>query len=286
MECIPLENGVLRLLIAKSFGPRIFGLSLNGGPNLLADLPDLVTIRPDGKPYHFYGGHRLWRSPEHAILSYELEDDPVEIIPLENGLKLTKPVDVESEVGKSIQIMLSPKPFQVIITHQLKNYGEHPVQCAPWAITQFRPGGVAILPMNNVDTGFLPNQNLVLWPYTNLADRHLQLRRFHIRVNANMGSPFKIGFANPVGWLAYWLEGTLFVKSADYNPQAYYPDFGCSSECYCNKCFLELETLAPLTWIYPAASVTHTETWSLYPDVPKPESDQAVQKIIDELGLE
>ena len=285
MECIPLENGKLRLEIAQSIGPRILSLNLDGGPNLLAELPDFVTLRPDGKAYAFYGGHRLWLSPEDAILSYGLEDEPVEIIPIENGLKITKPTEVDTGIEKAIQVVLPEQSPKVIITHQLKNCGATPVECAPWAITQFRTGGIAILPMNDADTGFLPNRNLVLWPYTDLGNRNIQLGRQYLMVNAAMESPFKIGFANPLGWLAYWLEGTLFVKSAGYEPKATYPDYGSSSECYCNAQFLELETLGPLQEIQPGASIQHIEIWQLFHVPARPENESAVQQLVEKLGL-
>jgi len=58
-DCIHLENDSLRLAVARSIGPRILGLSLQDGPNMLAELPDFVTDRLDGKAYHFYGGTAL-----------------------------------------------------------------------------------------------------------------------------------------------------------------------------------------------------------------------------------
>ena len=100
-----------------------------------------------------------------------------------------------------------------------------------------------------------------------------------------MGSPFKVGFANPVGWLAYWLEGVLFVKYVGYELQASYPDYGCSSECYTNSQFLELETLGPLQVIQPGDSIQHVETWRLF-DVPaRPESEADVNRLAKQLGL-
>jgi hypothetical protein len=285
VDTVPLENRRLRLEIARSIGPRILSLNLDGGPNLLAELPDVVTHRPDGKAYAFYGGHRLWLSPEDAILSYGLDDRPVEILPIENGLKITKPTEVETGIEKTIQVVLPDQSPKVIITHQLKNCGSTPVRCAPWAITQFRTGGTAILPMNDADTGFLPNRNLVLWPYTDLGNRNIQLGRQYLMVNASMESPFKIGFANPVGWLAYWLEGALFVKYAGYNPQTVYPDFGCSSECYCNDQFVELETLDPLQEIQPGGSIHHVETWQLFHVAARPKNDLDVQLLIEQLGM-
>jgi len=284
-DCIHLENDSLRLAVARSIGPRILGLSLQDGPNMLAELPDFVTDRLDGKAYHFYGGHRLWRSPEDLILSYCLDDIPVEITSIQNGLKITKPTEVDSGIEKSIQLVLPDNKARAIITHQLKNCNPNPIKCAPWAITQFRTGGTAILPLNEADTGFLPNRNLVLWPYTNLADRNLQLGRGCILVKAEMASPFKVGFANPVGWLAYWLKDILFVKYAEYDSQASYPDYGSSSECYINSQFLELETLGPLQEIQPGDSIQHVETWQLFHAPDRPENEADVKRLVEQLLL-
>jgi hypothetical protein len=283
--CITLENKSLHLEIARSIGPRILGLSLQGGSNLLAELPDSVTNRPDGKVYHFYGGHRLWLSPEDPILSYDLDNGPVEVIPVENGLRIVKPVEVDSGIEKTIQVVLPDDKPRVIITHQLKNCGSNTIKCAPWAVTQFRVGGTAVLPMNDANTGFLPNRNLVLWPYTDLADQNIQLGRHYLLVNASMESPFKIGFANPVGWLAYWLENILFVKYAIYDSQASYPDYGCSSECYCNAQFMELETLGTLQDIQPGNSIQHIETWQLFHAPTRPENEYDVKRLVEQLGV-
>jgi hypothetical protein len=284
-DIIPLENEKLRLEIARSIGPRILGLSFEGSSNLLAELPDHTALRPDGKTYHFYGGHRIWISPEDAVLSYDLEDSPVEILPVELGVKIKKQADTDSGIEKSIQVVLPDRSAKVVITHELKNCNSVSIKCAPWAITQLRPGGVAVLPMNDIDTGLLPNQNLVLWPYTDLANRNVRLGRRFLLLNAFMESPFKVGFANSKTWLAYWLEGILFVKSASYEPQAVYPDFGCSSECYCNDRFIELETLGPIQEIQPGDSIQHVETWQLFHIPARPENEQEVQQIFTQLDL-
>jgi hypothetical protein len=284
-DYIPLQNENMQLKIARSIGPRILWLSFKNEPNLLAELPGVTTLRPDGKTYAFYGGHRLWLSPEDPILSYSLDDRPVEIIQSENGLKITKPAEADTGIEKTIQVVLPDQSPKVMITHQLKNCSPVPVKCAAWAITQLRTGGSAILPMNDADTGFLPNRNLTLWSYTNLENRNIHLGRRFLLVNAAMRAPFKIGFANTVGWLAYWLEDTLFVKSSEYNPQAVYPDFGCSSECYCNDQFIELETLSPLQDIQPGDSIQHIETWDLHRAPKRPRTEDDIQRLIEKMGL-
>jgi hypothetical protein len=285
-DCICLENQAVSLLVTQSVGPRILSLCSNGGDNLFAELPDFVTVRPDGKAYHFYGGHRLWHAPEDMPRTYALDDEPVDVLPTQDSLLVTQPVEIQTGIEKSIQISLVEDKPQIIVRHQLTNHGLWPVECAPWAITQFKTGGVAILPQPQEQTEFLPNRSLVLWPYTDFKSPQICWGNRFILVRAQMQSAFKLGFPNPRGWLAYWLNGTLFVKRAAYDPQARYYDFGSSSECYCNHRFIELETLAPAATIAPQKSVSHTETWELYNDIPYPENEDAAQAIIDHLGLE
>jgi len=286
-DCVPLENAVLNLLVTQSVGPRIISLRFNGGDNLFAELPDFVAERPDGKIFHFYGGHRLWHAPENMPRTYFPDDEPVEIIPNQTGLSITSRVEDESNIEKAIQISLVEDKPQVIVCHTLTNRGPWPVECAPWTITQFKPGGVAILPQSQERTDVLPNRLLALWPYTDLDSPQVCWGNRYILVRAEMASPFKIGFPNPRGWLAYWLDGTLLViKRAVFDAQAEYYDFGSSSECYCNDRFLELETLTPRDKLVPGESVTHTETWELYADVAFPKDEDATQVIVDRLGLE
>ena len=284
-ECYTLENKMLKLLISSSVGPRILFLGFVDGENLLAELPDFVTDCRGTGIFRFYGGHRLWHAPEEPSRTYLPDDSPVEIAPLDNGVVVTQNTEIQTGLQKSLEIYLSDGTAQVVITHHLTNHGLWPVTCAPWAITQLKTGGMAILPQTREDTGVLPNRSLVLWPYTNMTNPNVQWGSNYILVNANMDAPFKVGFPNPRGWLAYWLNGTLFVKYAEYKAQADYFDFGSSSECYCNNRFLELETLAPIGTIAPGATVSHIELWNLYKGIERPRDEKGVQLIVEKLGL-
>jgi len=286
-ECYMLANQTLKLLVTRSVGPRILFLGFVEGENLLAELPDFVTDCPGSGVFHFYGGHRLWHAPEEPSRTYLPDDFPVEIAPLENGVVVTQNTEIQTGLQKSLEIYLSDgRTAQVVITHRLTNHGLWPVTCAPWAITQLKPGGMAILPQTPEDTGVLPNRSLVLWPYTNMTNPNVQWGSNYILVNADMDAPFKVGFPNPRGWLAYWLNETLFVKYAEYKAQADYFDFGSSSECYCNQSFLELETLGPIGTIAPGASVSHVELWNLYKGIERPRDENAVQFLVEKLGLQ
>jgi hypothetical protein len=161
-----------------------------------------------------------------------------------------------------------------------------PVELAAWAITQFKPDGLAILPQSQANTGLLPNRQLTFWPYARLDSPHLQLGNRFIFVHARMqDEAFKMGWPNPTGWLGYWIEQTLFIKRAAYQPDAVYYDYGSSSECYCDGRFLELETVGPRTTLKPGGTVTHRETWHLYPDVSLVAEETAVADQLARLDI-
>jgi len=283
LDCVELTNGTISILVTQSVGPRVISLKIDDGENIFAELPDVTLDCPGRGDFHLYGGHRLWHAPEDPRRTYLPDDDPVEITPYENGLKVIKKPENETGIQKEIEIQLAGEN-SISVTHTLTNAGFWPVTCAPWAITQVKPGGVAILPQNQElwdQNPTLPNRPLVLWPYTDINSPHIEWGNQAILIRADMVvGHLKIGFPNPRGWLAYWRSGTLYVKRAAFDSQAEYYDFGSSSECYCKDVFLELETLGPKTTLRPGESTRHSETWELYSGIRWPENlDDLVQLI-------
>ena len=285
-DCLSLENAKLKLLITKSVGPRILSLRFSDSENLFAELPDVSIDCPGSGALHLYGGHRLWHAPEEPSRTYLPDDSPVKITPVENGCMVTQAVEPKTGLQKSMEIRLQGDEPRVVITHRLSNQGLWPVTSAPWAITQLKSGGVAILPQSREETGVLPNRSLALWPYTDPSNPNVTWGQNYILLRANMETAFKVGFSNPRGWIAYWLNGTLFVKRAKYEAQFPYFDFGSSSECYCNDRFIELETLAPISTMNPGTSVTHVETWELYGKMDCPRDEKDAQSLVEKLKLE
>ena len=102
---------------------------------------------------------------------------------------------------KSLRVELAGDLPKVTISQTLTNHNARAGQCAPWAITQFKPGGVAILPLNRTDSAMLPNCSLAIWSHTDLSGTCLHWGREHPRILAKMTSFFMIGFPNPRGWL-------------------------------------------------------------------------------------
>src|SRR5689334_1733535 len=245
---------------------RISGLVPFGKTDMLVDLGDAFVPTAYGD-YYFRGGHRLWHSPEAMPRTY-IPDTPVTITDLSDGVVLETQTEQGTGIRKRIEIRLAAdKPF-VTLTHTLINDGLWPVELAPWAISQFRLGGTAILPLpvGNADpAGLLHNRQFSLWPYARINDPRLKLDDKFVLFKADaLLPPFKIGYFNSHGWIAYWLDGILFRKTCIVNAELSHPDNNCNSEMYCNDKFVELESLGPLTRLSPGASVQHMETWDIF----------------------
>ncbi|NQS92114.1 MAG: hypothetical protein HQ574_06850 [Chloroflexi bacterium] len=286
LDCFRVDNGLLSLWVTREVGPRILGLSLEGGENLLAVLPDSKIEVQDADDYSLRGGHRLWYGPEKPETTYIADDQPVEILLLENGLQITQKTDLATSIQKSWQVILDEYQALLTIQHKLTNQGNEDFVLAPWAITQLRPGGLGIIPLQTEladKHGLLPNRQLVLWPYTNVKSLYLGLYDQAITIKAEMkDGALKVGTANPRGWLAYILNKNLFVKTAAFQADGNYLDRGASSQIYCNPDFIELETLGPVVTLSPGEYVDHMETWQIYPEGNwPPEIIEIYQTVLD-----
>lgn len=249
---------------------RIMGLSLAGKPNMLADISSAPPIQTPWGEFHFRGGHRLWHAPEAMPRTYAPDTGEMIITDLPDGVILETQTEPGTGIRKRIEIHLAADKPSVRLKHTLINDGLWPVELAPWAITQFRLGGTVILPMpvGNVDAaGLLPNRQISFWPYTRINDPRLSLRDDYVIFKADALPPFKMGYFNPHGWLAYWLDGVLFRKTFEVQTGSLHPDNNCNAEIYCGDQFVELESLAPLEKLDTNASVTHTETWDIFTDL-------------------
>ncbi len=284
-----LSNGRLYLEYLEEAGPRIVRLSLaSTDDNLMAEVPDLGMSTPYGR-FNLYGGHRLWHSPEEMPRSYVPDDEGCSAEPIPDGVRLSGPIEGPTGIRKSIQLQLNPHRAAVTLTHRLENCGLWTVKLAPWALTQLRLGGVAIFPQTQGKLdgpGLLPNRNLVLWPYTRLADPRLSLKDDLCLIHADPDAhPVKIGYLNRAGWAAYLSGGVAFVKRWTPEPEAEHVDFGCNCESYCNDRFIEVETVGPLAPLAPGQSVTHVEKWELHSAEGVPHTLDGIRELIKQIGL-
>ena len=249
---------------------RISGITPTGKSNLFADLRDMPPIATPYGEFYFRGGHRLWHSPEAMPRTY-IPDGELKITEQADSVILESLTEPGTGVRKRIEVQLASDKPSLTLVHTLFNDGMWPIELAPWAITQFRLGGMVILPMpvGNADpSGLLPNRQLSLWPYARINDPRLKLDDEFTLFKADaLLPPFKIGYFNPHGWMAYWLDGVLFRKTFEAQKDSTYPDNNCNAEMYCNDQFVELESLGPLTKLSPGASVSLVETWDIFTEL-------------------
>jgi hypothetical protein len=261
-----LDNGYLQIEYLTA-SLRITGLIPAGKPNMLAELRDLPSIPTPYGDFHFRGGHRLWHAPEALPRTYVPDVGEMAITDLPDGVILETETEPGTGIRKRIEIRLAAdKPFATV-THTLINDGLWAVELAPWAITQFRVGGTVILPLpigNTDPTGLLHNRQFCLWPYSRIDDPRVTWRDRYILLRAEPGTaPFKLGYFNTQGWMAYWVGGSLFRKTFEVHAGSPHPDNNCNAETYCNNQFVEIESLAPLTKVDPGGLVTHVESWDV-----------------------
>lgn len=281
-NCYRIENGIVDLIVTSDVGPRIVRYGFVGGANEMCEVKEQQG-NIGGDEWLIYGGHRLWHSPEGKPRSYFPDNFPVYVEILENGIKISQPVETTTGIKKDMEITLHPETSAVSIKHYLTNKGMWDVELAAWALTVMATGGTEIVPQYQLDTDLLPNRMLSLWPYTNMNDHRVTWGKKYIllKQDPECKDAFKFGISNTDGWAAYANHGNLFIKKFTPVEGALYPDYsGSSYETYTIDFMLEMETLSPLVILEPEGTLEHIENWQLFKDVPAPESDSDVDKHI------
>ena len=281
-----LQNPSLTVTYLTRGAMRIVGLSTPAAPdNWLAVLPTTAWDTPYG-PFQAYGGHRFWHAPEAHPRTYVPDAPEMDITPLPDGVRLVQPPEAPTGLQKSLELHLDAQRPRLTVQHTLTNHNLFAVEAAPWGITQLPLGGTAVLPQGApVTSEFTPNRTLALWPYTRWDDPRLNLHGDMLLVQAQAAlPPFKVGFPNHAGWLAYLRGETLFIKRFTRQAEAAYTDLNSNAQVYVNDTFIELESQGPLTRLEPGASVQHSEVWEMHAPVDCPPTPQALRGLLAELG--
>jgi len=270
-RCTKLSNGTVEVVVTRDVGPRVISYGFTGASNVFAEMPQPAGIPINTEKFSIWGGHRLWHAPEQKGRTYVPDNVPPQFVQLALGhVRLTAPPEGSTHLQKEIEVKLDPSGTRVTLVHRLKNVGPWAIEAAPWSISILRGGGTALIPNEPVlehgPEAFLPARQLVVWSYTNLADKRFQFGPQFTRVSTNSTekAPQKFGVGNRQGWVGYLRDDSLFVKRMPFEQGAVYPDLGCNTEVYTAGDFIEIESVAPLRSIAPGQAAEHLEAWYLF----------------------
>jgi hypothetical protein len=271
-----LQGPTVELVITLDVGPRIIRYAFHQGKNVFVEMPEQIGGAGE-KEWMIRGGHRFWTAPE-GDHSYAPDNTPVTWKPLsETAVEIIQPPSAQFGFQKTLRVELLEGEV-VRVTHLLANSGNQPLAISPWALSVMRPGGFALLPQPQLDKHpsefpdgraakpeeFLPNRELVLWPFTDLTDGRYAFSEYFLRVTYLPERPAtKLGLKLPTGWVAYQNGEDVFAKHFTYDPAQPYPDGGSNFEIFTNMQIVELESLAPSLPLKPGAVAQHVEHWVL-----------------------
>lgn len=267
-EVVHHRLGPYELVVATGFGPRLLGLKRDDSPDIFVALsPEVSVDHPSGDVYRFWGGHRLWASPEVPAVTYAPDNHGCVVTSDAGSITVSAPADLAG-FEKSLHLSLDEEALRV--EHRLRWVGEHPFDASPWALTQLPPGGVAILPVAGRGDGspLQADRSLVIWPYTHLDDQRISWEEGSVLIDVGPGEPIKLGSGPTPGAVGYLKDGYLFSKRFD-DANDEYPDRGAVAQIYANDIFCELESLGPLARLEPGEGTSHVEFWevTLCPDL-------------------
>jgi hypothetical protein len=268
-----LQGRETELIITLDVGPRLIHCATPGGKNVFVEMPGQMGSAGE-RGWMIRGGHRFWTAPE-ADHSYDLDNSPVEWKKLgENALEVAQPAGGFG-FQKTLRVELLGNET-VRVTHLLANRSGAPLDVTPWALSVMAPGGTAIIPQPRLDLHptefpegrdtkpeeYLPNRELILWPFTNLSDGRYVFGENFLYLSHHVDRPAtKIGLKLTTGWIAYQNGGTVFAKHFAREASAPYPDRGANCELFTNREIFELESLAPQRPLAPGETREHVEHW-------------------------
>jgi hypothetical protein len=242
-----------------------------GGQNLFKEFPEQMGTSGEEK-FQLRGGDRVWKAPEDPIATWAPDNVAVEIRLTPTGVIAREPIEPLTHLEKEIEVSMEPQGTGVTVSHRITNHTLFPLKFSAWALTMMAPGGMAVAgfpPRGHHPANLEATNPLVMWAYTNLADPRWKFTRKYLtlRQDPTNNDPQKIGSFNPNTWVAYVLNGEVFLKRTVPDASKPYPDFGCSFETFTNQDFLEVETLSPLTELSPGQTVELPERWALFRNV-------------------
>lgn len=242
-----LKSGNL-IMKVSSMGGRILSLSCCG--------KEILTQATEHENF----GATLWTAPQSdwgwppfAVLDVQ----EYQVTKKKNYLKMTSMPDQKSGL-QIIKTWKSEGHQKVEIEYQIKNISDRPKSVGAWDVSRVPCGGLSFYPEGG--EGKVPESNLKI-DLQKEGINWISIDKAPIEDHEKLFSTAKDG------WLAYVLNGMLFIKQfPDTKPENYSPQHG-EVEIYINKekSYIELENHGSYQLLKPGESLTYQENWFLLP---------------------
>jgi hypothetical protein len=239
-------------------GNSIMKISANGGRIVSFKYVDKEILTQASEHENF--GSTLWTAPQSDWgwpPSEVLDKQEYKVEESGGLLKMTSQPDPKSgfQMIKTWKVVGKQK---IEIEYQIKNSSEKPKSVGAWDVTRVPCGGLAFFPYG--EAGKVPESSLKI----DLQKEGINWISIDKKPIANHQKLFSTA---KEGWLAYTLNGMLFIKQfQDTKPENYSPQQG-EVEIYINKekSYIELENHGPYQDLKPRETLSYKETWFLIP---------------------
>jgi len=253
-------------------GKAIMKISANGGRIVSFSLDDHECLTTASQHQNF--GSTLWTAPQsdwgwppYAVL------DQDEYLVEQMGDKLKMKSNPDPKSGFQIEKSWQPIGDQSIrIEYTIRNISESEKAVGPWEVTRVPCGGIAFFP--DGDNAKIPESSLK-------PDMHKKGINW-ISINKTpIPEHQKLFSTASDGWLAYELNGILFIKQfPDIKPEHYSPQQA-EVEIYTrnDKSYSELENHGAYRVLQPGESTSYSVIWSLVPLPKKVKINEGSRKL-------
>jgi hypothetical protein len=257
-----LEAGKMRMTISAN-GGRIVSLKFNE--------TEFLTQASEHENF----GSTLWTAPQSnwgwppfAVL----DSMEYKVIRQGNILKMTSNPDPKS--GFQIEKTWQPSgENSILINYSIRNISDQSKSVGAWEVTRVPCGGLA----------FFPDGGEGKVPVSKLKPDSRQKGINWLSVNKQpIPHHLKLYSTASEGWIAYAIQGMLFIKQfPDTKPEEYSPQQG-EVEIYINKdkSYTELENQGVYQTLNPGEALNYQESWYIAPIPERWETEVGNEKLV------
>lgn len=261
--CFSLSYTIQAQSVSKQFfelktGHYIIKIAFNGGRIISYKYGEKEILTQNSEHENF--GSTLWTAPQSdwGWPPFEvLDNQEYKVEKVGDILKMTSMPDSKSGFQFE-KTWRAAENNSIRIEYLIKNISGKAKQVGPWEVTRVPCGGLVFFPDGG--KGKVPASNL-----------KPDLQKDGIKWVAIDKKPIedhqKLFSTAKEGWLAYYLNGLLFIKQfPDIQPENYSPQQG-EVEIYINKekSYTELENQGAYRLLQPGETIQYIVNWYLVP---------------------